>query len=70
MTKYYGLYYDFILQTRIELYDNLTDFSSRLAEFAEFEGTDMEVSVKVATFITESQEEAQEELLKLAKGLK
>jgi hypothetical protein len=70
MKKYYGLYYDFIFKTRVELYDNLTEFAERLAQFAEFEGSDMEVSVKVATFITERQEEAQEALLKLAKGLK
>lgn len=69
MTKYYGLYYDFIFETRMELYDTMKSFSERLTEFAEFEGTDMEVSIKVATFITESQTEAQEELFKLAKGL-
>ena len=69
MKRYYGLYYDFAFQTRVELFENLTTFVERLAQFAEFEGTDMEVSVKVATFITETQKEAQEALLKLAKGL-
>lgn len=67
---FYGLYFDFIFETRMELYDSLTTFAERLASFAEFEGTDMAVCVKVATFITESQEEAQEALIKLAKGLK
>ena len=35
MTKYYGLYFDFFFQTKMELYTTMESFSKRLSNMAE-----------------------------------
>lgn len=62
MKTFYGLYYDFALQRRIELYDNFAEFVGRLNEFVsiEFEPYIIEIHAK-------SQEEAQNILEEEAK---
>lgn len=67
---YYGLHYDFIFETRMELYDSLHNFAERLADFATLEGSDCEVLPTVVTIRANTQEEAEATLIKLAKGLK
>lgn len=69
MKTYYGLYYNFIFERRMELYDNLTDFGERIAEFATLEKTDCEVLPTVITIKATTQTEAETTLYRIAKGI-
>jgi hypothetical protein len=75
MKKYYGLYYDFIFETRMELYDTMKSFSERLTEMSsivdnpEYKGIDF----SVITIQAENYQKATDiltEEIKLIKGLK
>jgi hypothetical protein len=70
LRTYYGLYYDFILERRMELYDSLHNFAERLTEFATLEGTDCQVLPTAVTIRATTQAEAETTLKRLAKGLK
>lgn len=70
LKTYYGLYYDFILQTRMELFDSLSTFAERLTDFASLEGSDMEILPTAVTIRATTQAEAETTLTRLAKGLK
>ena len=70
LKTYYGLYYDFVLQRRIELFDSLSSFAERLADFAQLEGSDMEVLPTAVTIRATTQAEAETTLTRIAKGLK
>lgn len=67
---YYGLYYDFVLSVRMELYDNLQDFADRLQDFAKLTN-DFAIKPNVVTIKAYSKENAERQITKLAeKGLK
>jgi hypothetical protein len=75
MKKYYGLYYDFIFETRMELYDTMKSFSERLTEMAsivdseEYKGIDFSVITIQADNYQKAADILTEEI-KLIKGLK
>ena len=73
--KYYGLYYDFIFETRMELYDTMKSFSERLTEMSsivdspEYKG----INFSVITIQADNYQKAADiltEEIKLIKGLK
>lgn len=75
MAKYYGLYYDFIFQTRLELYDTMKSFSERLSEMAEIVDSEeyKGINFSVITIEAESYQKAGDilrEHVKTTKGLK
>ena len=66
MKTYFGIYYEFVLQIRMELYDNLWDFQDRLEVLA-----DIDMSVpQFSTIRAYDIEDAKRQLTKLAEGLK
>lgn len=74
MAKYYGLYYDFIFQTRLELYDTMKSFSERLSEMAEIVDSEeyKGINFSVITIEAESYQKAGDflrEHVKTTKGL-
>lgn len=75
MAKYYGLYYDFIFQTKMELYDTMESFSKRLSDMAEIVDSEeyKGIDFNVITIEAENQQKAGEiltEHIKTIKGLK
>lgn len=75
MKKYYGLYYDFIFQVRIELYDTMKAFSERLSDMAEIVDSEeyKGINFSVITIEAESYQKASDilrEHVKTTKGLK
>ena len=75
MAKYYGLYYDFIFQTKMELYDTMESFAKRLSDMAEIVDSEeyKGIDFNVITIEAESQQKASDiltEHIKTTKGLK
>lgn len=72
MTKYYGLYYDFIFQTRMELYDTMKSFSERLSDMAEIVDSEdyKGIDFSVITIEAESYPKAADILMEEVKRIK
>lgn len=65
MKTYFGIYYEFVFQIRMELYDNIWDFQDRLEELADI---DMPIP-QFSTIRAHDIEDAKRQLTKLAEGL-
>lgn len=72
MAKYYGLYYDFIFQTRMELYDTMKSFSERLSDMAEIVDSEdyKGIDFSVITIEAESYQKATDILMEEVKRIK